>query len=87
MLSTFKFRRTTYRVERLADSDNYLLPIRFILYSPRGRRYLLIPDRRRADRLVAITAMTHVSPYRPTPFGAIWFAVEDGRLVVAPQDS
>ena len=39
------------------------------------------------DRLVAIAPMTHFSPYRPTPFGGMWFAVEGGTLVIAAPDA
>ena len=43
-----------------------------------------MPATRRPDRLVAIARITHFSPYRPTPFGGVWFTVEDGKLVIAP---
>ena len=52
-----------------------------------SRTYLLVPDTRRPDRLVAIARMTHFSPYRPTPFGGMWFAVEGGTLVIAAPDA
>ena len=87
MVNTIRFRGATYRVERVKEPHAHLIPVHFVLHSPRGRCYLLVPDRRRRDRLVAIARMTHVSPYRPTPFGAMWFAVEDGKLVIAPLDA
>jgi hypothetical protein len=74
-------------VERIKECDAHLIPVRFVLHGPRGRRYLLVPDRRRSDRLVAIARLTHFSPYRPTPFGGVWFAVEGGKLVIAPADA
>ena len=86
-LNTITFRRTTYLVEKIKDSDAHLLPVRFVLHGPRGRRYLLVPDRGRRDRLVAIARLTHFSPYRPTPFGGVWLAVEGGRLVIAAPDA
>ena len=86
-LNTIRFGRTTYRVERVKESEAHPLCVRFVLHSPRGRRYLLVADRRRHDRLVAIAPMTHFSPYRPTPFGGMWFAVEGGALVIAAPDA
>ena len=86
-LNTITFRRTTYLVEKIKDSDAHLLPVRFVLHSPRGRRYLLVRASRRPDRLFAIAPMTHFSRYRPTPFGGVWFTVEDGKLVIAGPDA
>jgi len=86
-LNTIRFGRTTYRVERIKDPDAHLIPIHFVLHSPRGRCYLLVTATRRPDRLVAIARITHFSPYRPTPFAGIWFAVEDGKLVIAATDA
>ena len=86
-LNTIRFKRTTYLVERIRASDAQLLAVRFVLHDPRGRRYLLVPDTRRPDRLVAIARMTHVSPYRRTPFADLWFKAEDGRLVIAAPDA
>jgi hypothetical protein len=46
-----------------------------------------------ADIAVAMIAllpsppMTHFSPYRPTPFGGMWFAVEGGTLVIGAPDA
>ncbi len=87
MLNTISFGRTTYRVERVKQPHAHLVPVHFVLHSPSGRRYLLVPDRRRPDRLVAIAPLTHFSPYRPTPFGGVWFAVQGGTLVIAPPDA
>ena len=87
MLNTISFGRTTYRVERVKEPHAHLVAVHFVLHSPRGRCYLLVPDRRRRDRLVAIARLTHFSPYRPTPFGGVWFAVEGGKLVIAAPDA
>ena len=84
---TIQFGRTAYRVERVKESETHLLRVRFVLHSPRGRRYLLVPASRRPDRLFAIARITHFSPYRPTPFGGVWFAVEGGKLVIAVPDA
>ena len=86
-LNTISLRRTTYRVERVKEPHAHLIPVHFVLHGPRGRRYLLVPDRHRRDRLVAIARLTHFSPYRPTPFGGVWFAVEGGTLVNAAPDA
>ena len=86
-LNTITFRRTTYLVERIKEPHAHLIPVYFVLHDPRGRCYLLVPDRRRRDRLVAIARLTHFSPYRPTPFGGVWFAVEDDKLVIAAPDA
>jgi len=87
MLNTISFGRTTYRVERVKEPHAHLIPVHFVLHSPRGRRYLLVPDRRRPDRLVAISCLTHFSSYRLTPFGGVWFTVEHGRLDIAAPDA
>ena len=87
MLNTIQFGRTTYRVERIKEPHAHLIPVHFVLHSPRGRRYLLVPDRRRLDRLVAIAPLTHFSPYRPTPSGGVWFTVEGGKLIIAAPDA
>ena len=87
MLNTIRFNRTTYLVEPIKEPHAHLIPVHFVLHDPRGRCYLLVPDTRRSDRLVAIARMTHFSPYRPTPFGGVWFAVEDGKLVIAAPDA
>ena len=84
---TIRVRRTTYRVEPIAPSEAHLIPVHFVLHDPRGRRYLLVPDRRRPDRLVAIAPITHFSRYRRTPLGGVWFAVEEGELVIAAADA
>ena len=75
-----------YLVERIKDPHAHLIPVHFVLHDPRGRSYLLVPATRRPDRLVAIARITHFSPYRPTPFAGIWFAVEGGKLVIAAPD-
>ena len=66
-LNTITFRRTTYLVEKIKDSDAHLLPVRFVLHGPRGRRYLLVPASRRPDRLFAIAPITHFSRIAPHP--------------------
>ena len=77
-----------YLVERIKDPHAHLIPVHFVLHDPRGRCYLLVPaTRRRRDRLVAIARLTHFTPYRPTPFGGVWFAVEGSKLVIAPADA
>ena len=82
---TIRFGRSTYLVETVAESDAPLLAVRFVLHGP--RRYLLVPDTRRPDRLIAIAPVTHFSRFRPTPFGGVWFAVEEGKLVIASPDA
>ena len=79
--------RVSYRVERVKDPYAHLIPVHFVLHDPRGRSYLVVPSRQRPDRLIAISRLTHFSPYRPTPFGGVFFAVEDGKLVIAPLDA
>ena len=86
-LNTIRFRRTTYRVERIKEPHAHLIPVHFVLHDPRGRTYLVVPSRQRPDRLIAISRITHFSPYRPTPFGGVWFTVEDGKLVIAAPDA
>ncbi len=73
-----------YLVERVKESDTHPIPVRFVLHDARGRSYLLVPDTRRADRFTAMAPITHFSWFRPTRFGGVWFAVEGGRLVIAP---
>jgi len=85
-VETIRFGRTAYLVEQVKESDASLLAVRFVLHGPRGRRYLLVPDTRRPDRLVAIAPMTHFSRFRPTPFGGVWFAAEK-KLMIAPPDA
>lgn len=84
-METIRFGRTAYLVEQIKESDASLLAVRFVLHGP--RRYLLVPDTRRPDRLVAIAPVTHFSRFRPTPFGGVWFAVEEGNLVIAAADA
>jgi hypothetical protein len=86
-VETIRFGRTVYLVEQIKESDASLLAVRFVLHGPRGRRYLLVRDTRRPDRLVAIAPVTHFSRFRPTPFGGVWFAVEEENLVIAAPDA
>ena len=86
-LKTFRFRRRTYLIETVEESDAYVLVVRFVLHGPGGRRFLLVPETLRPDRLVAIAPITHFSRFRPTPFGGRWLAVEDGKLVIASPDA
>ena len=86
-MNTIRFGRTTYLVERVKEPHAHLIPVHFVLHDPRGRSYLLVPATRRPDRLVAIARITHFAPYRPTPFGGVWFTMEDGKLVIAPADA
>ena len=87
-LTTVRFRRITYLVEPVENCEAHVLPVRFIVTGPRGRRYLLVPDTRRPDRLVAIAPITQFSRFRPTPFDGVWFAVEDGgKLMIASPDA
>ncbi len=87
MLNTIRFGRNTFRVERVRQPDTHLIPVHFVLHDPRGRTYLVVPDKRRHDRFVALARLDHFSRYRPTPFAGVWFAVEDGKLVIAAPDA
>ena len=58
----------------------------FVLHGPRGARHAIIPSVRDPDRLFAI-APRGLFSYRPTPFGGVWSAVEDGKLVIAGPDA
>jgi len=69
----------TYCVEQI-EVNSRILPVRFVLHRPRGRRYLLGPDIRRPDRLF-------VASVPPHPFSGRWFAVEGGKLVIAAPDA
>ena len=85
---TIKVRRVSYLVEPVKDPHAHLIPVYFVLHNPRGRRYLLVPSKERPDRLIGLARMTHFSPYRPTPFCGVFFAVQDdGKLVVAGPDA
>jgi hypothetical protein len=86
-VNTFQFRKTTYRVERIKEPNAHLIPVHFVLHDPRGRTYLVVPDKRRRDRFLALARLDHFSRYAPTPFAGTWFAVEDGKLVIAPPDA
>ena len=85
---TIIFRRTKYLVERVERSENDGLDIRFILHSPSGRTFWVVPSKGRPDRLIALSRFTHFSPFRPSPFSGIWFAVaNDGTLAFAAPDA
>jgi hypothetical protein len=87
---TITVKRVKYLVERFRQSDTDPLPIRFILHSPRGGIYWLVPSAERLDRLVARAPMTAFSPFRlpPRHLIGVWFAEdEDGKLVIAPADA
>ena len=86
-MDTIRFGRAAYLVEQIEESDASPLGVNFVLHGPRGRRYLLVRDACRPDRLVAIAQVTHLSHFRPTPFGGVWFAVEEGKLVIAAPDA
>ncbi len=53
MLPTITVRNVRYRVERIANPEWFLLPVRFVLHDPRGRRWLLMLSKERPDRLLA----------------------------------
>jgi hypothetical protein len=54
-LPTIIVSNVRYGVERIANPDWFLLPVRFVLHDPRGRRWVLMVSRERPDRLVACT--------------------------------
>ncbi len=80
---TIQVGRRIYAVEPVTETEVHQLPVRFILHDRAGRKYLLLPDRQRPDRLVAIAPITHFTKYRPTPCDGVWFAFEGGKLVIA----
>jgi len=87
-VETITIRKVTYRVQRVTNPEVFLLPVKLVLHSPRGKSYLLIPDRRRSDRLIGIAPITHFSLPRMSPFIGMWFAIsEHGTLMVAPADA
>lgn len=87
-VDTIRVGRRTYRIETVAESEVHVSHARFILHDPRGRKYLLVPDAHRLDRLVAIAPVTHFARFRPTPLGDTRFVVQaDGKLVVAALDA
>ena len=87
-LNTIKVGRRTYLIEPVTESDIHLIPARFILHHPRGRKYLLVPDAHRPEHLVAIAPITPFTRFRPTPLAGARFAVvEDGTLVIAGPDA
>jgi hypothetical protein len=83
---TIRVGRRIYAVEPVTETEVHQLPVRFILHDPAGRKYLLLPDCRRPDRLVAIAPITHFTRYRPGPCDGVSFAVEGGKLVIAASD-
>jgi hypothetical protein len=86
-LETIKVGRRTYLVESVAESDVHIPHVLFVLHDPRGRKYVLVPDPQRPDRLVGFAPVTYFSRFRPTPFGGLRFVVEDdGKLTVAVLD-
>jgi hypothetical protein len=86
-LQTITVRRVSYLVEPVKDPHAHLIPVHFVLHDPRGRCFLVVPSKQRPDRLIALSRFTHFAPYRPTPFGGMWFTVENGKLVIAPADA
>ncbi len=89
-VETITVRNVRYRVERIANPEWFLLPVRFVLHDPRGRRWLLMLSKERPDRLLACTPISHFSPFRllPTSLLGVAFAEdEEGNLVIAPHDA
>ena len=90
MLPTIIVRNVRYRVERIANAEWFLLPVRFVLHDPRGRRWVLMLSKERPDRLLACTPISHFAPFRllPTSLVGVAFAEdEEGNLVIAPLDA
>jgi hypothetical protein len=89
-LATITVRNVRYRVERIANPEWFLLPVRYVLHDPRGRRWVLMVSRERPDRLVACTPISHFAPFRLLPaslLGVAFAEDERGTLRVAPHDS
>jgi len=89
-LPTITVRNVRYRVERIANPDWFLLPVRFVLHSPCGRRWVLMVSRERPDRLVACTPISPCAPFRFLPASLVGVAFaedEEGNLSVAPHDA
>ncbi len=84
---TIRVGRRTYSVEPVTETDVGFLPVRFILHDRAGRKYPVVPDGRRPDRLVAIALLTHFTKYRPGPCDGVSFAVEGGKLVIAAPEA
>jgi hypothetical protein len=90
MLPTIMVRNVRYRVERIANPEWFLLPVRFVLHDPRGRRWVLMLSKERPDRLLACTPIRDLSPFRLLPASLLDVAFaedEEGNLVVAPHDA
>ncbi len=88
-LDTITVGRRTYRVQRVANPEALLVRVRFILYDPHGRRWLLGPSTERPEHLVARAPLTHVSPLRLPPASLIrvrFAEDEQGNLGLAPLD-
>jgi hypothetical protein len=88
-LPTIIVRNVRYRVERIANPEWLLLPVRFVLHDPRGRRWVLMVSKERPDRLLACTPISQLSPFRlPASLLGVAFAEdEEGNLVIAPHDA
>ncbi len=89
-LDTITVGRRTYRVQRVANPEALLVPVRFILYDPHGRRWLLGPSTERPEHLVARAATSPFSALRLPPMSLIrvLFAEDEhGKLVIAPRDA
>lgn len=87
MLPTIVVCNACYRVERIANADWFLLPVRFVLHDARGRRWVLMRSKERPERLLACTPM---SPFRPLPAslrGTVFAEDDNGDLVIAPYDA
>ena len=89
-LPTIIVRNVRYRVERIANPEWFLLPVRFVLHDPHGRRWLLMLSKERPDRLLACTPISHFAPFRLLPaslLGVAFTEDEEGNLVIAPHDA
>jgi hypothetical protein len=89
-LPTIIVRNIRYRVERIANPEWFLLPVRFVLHDPRGRRWVLMVSKDRPDRLVACTPISHFAPFRLLPaslLGVAFAEDERGNLRIAPHDA
>ncbi len=88
-VETITVRNVRYRVERIANPEWFLLPVRFVLHDACGRRWVLMLSRERPDRLVACTPISHFAPFRLLPaslLGVAFAEDEEGNLVIAPHD-
>lgn len=77
--STFRHRGKTYFVEAVEGRGDELLRARFILRGPRGTSYALIAAADHSELLFAVNPRAF---RRRTPFDAISFRVEDGKLII-----